>query len=208
MNLSIQKDTVFHELLAAQAQVAYEAAIEFHELSKDFTSINQRIQTLNEIEHRGDDLTHELQQKIVETFITPLDKEDLRVLSQALDDVTDMVEAAAVRIHLYNMEKPRPDLEPLVDGLVRTTELVVDAMKELRNGVHRTKKLEEKLKDIHTAENQNDHLFRDALKRLFQQNSDPLDVIKWKEIYDRIEVAVDKCEDIAKITGMILTKYA
>ncbi|HEY3781122.1 MAG TPA: DUF47 family protein [Fimbriimonadaceae bacterium] len=208
MNLSIQKDTVFHELLASQAEVAYAAAVEFHNLSKDFGGLAGHIDKLNKIESQGDDLTHELQTKVTDTFITPLDKEDLRLLSQALDDVTDMVEAAAVRIDLYNIDKPRLDLEPMVAGLVRATSLVVEAMKLLKNGIHKTKSFEEKLEQIHTAENENDVLFREALRSLFHEATDPLYVMKWKEIYDRVEVAVDKCEDIAKISGMILTKYA
>src|SRR5438045_8258108 len=101
---------------------------------------------MEEIEHEGDRLTHELQNKVTATFITPIDKEDLRDLSQALDDVIDLIEAAAVRADLYKLSEPRPDLAPLAALLVRATEVTADAVGELQLGFNRAS-LKEKLKD-------------------------------------------------------------
>jgi uncharacterized protein Yka (UPF0111/DUF47 family) len=141
--------------------------------------------------------------------MTPLDKEDLRDLSQALDDITDFVEAAAARTQLYRLSNPRPDLEPLAKLLVEAAEVVVTAVKELGNGFNKSTTLKGTLREIHSIENDSDIAFRTALASLFEQpNPDVLMVIKWKEIYDRIETAVDKCEDIAKIIGTIVVKYA
>lgn len=163
---------------------------------------------MEEIEHEGDRLTHELQNKVAITFITPIDKEDLRDLSQALDDVTDLIEAAAARAQLYKLAAPRPDLATLAELLVKATEVTADAVAELQLGFNR-ESIKEKLKEIHTLENASDRAFRTSLGFLFEESgSDALYVIKWKEMYDRIETAVDKCEDIAKIVGTMLVKYS
>jgi predicted phosphate transport protein (TIGR00153 family) len=207
--IKLGKETGFYNLLEAQAQVAVKAARLFHQMSQDLPNMGRYIEQLRDVEHEGDDLTHELQNKVASTFITPLDKEDLRDLSQALDDVTDVIEAAAVRAELYKLNEARPDLEPLVGCLLQATELTATAVGELRNGFHRSRILKDKLTEIHTIENESDYQFRKALAGLFDDPApDALNVIKWKEMYDRIEAAVDKCEDIAKIIGTVIVKYA
>ena len=207
MPLSFSKDVSFYRLLESQARVAVRAAQEFHSLSRDFSDLAKRAATMEEIEHEGDQLTHELQNKVAATFITPIDKEDLRELSQSLDDVTDLIEAAAARAHLYKLTEPRKDLGNLTELLVKSTEVTADAIAELQLGFNR-ESIKEKLKEIHTLENASDKAFRSSLATLFEEPGiDPLYLIKWKEMYDRIETAVDKCEDIAKVIGTMLVKY-
>jgi len=208
LQLKLSKDVGFYRLLESQARVAVRAANEFHSLSRDFTDLPGRAAIMEEIEHEGDLLTHELQNKVTATFITPIDKEDLRDLSQALDDVIDFIEAAAARAHLYKLTEPRPDLADLTSLLVKATEVTADAIAELQHGFNR-ESIREKLKEIHTLENASDQAFRSSLSSLFDDPSvDALYVMKWKEMYDRIETAVDKCEDIAKILGTMLVKYS
>ncbi len=207
MPLKLSKDVGFYRLLEAQARVAVRAAQEFHALSQNFTDLAGRAAVMEDIEHEGDQLTHELQNKVAATFITPIDKEDLRELSQALDDVTDFIEAAAARALLYNLKEPRPDLADISEILVRATEKTADAIAELQLGFQR-ETIKEKLKEIHTLENESDYAFRASLAKLFAEPEvDALYAIKWKEMYDRIETAVDKCEDIAKTLGTMLVKY-
>lgn len=209
MLLKLTRDVSFYRLLEAQARVAVRAAQEFHSLSQDdFVNLAEHAARMEEIEHEGDRLTHELQNKVSATFITPIDKEDLRDLSQSLDDVIDFIEAAAARAHLYKLTCARPDLSNLTELLVKTTEVVAEVISELQHGFER-KSIEEKLQEIHTLENASDDAFRTSLSRLFEEpNVEALYVIKWKEMYDRIETAVDKCEDIAKTIGTMLVKYA
>lgn len=204
-----QKDKNLFVLLEAQAQVALKSAHALHELSKDFSRMSELNEAIKKLEHEGDDLTHELQNRIATTFITPLDKDDLRALSQDLDDVTDFIEAAAARAELYGLKSPRPDLAPAVELLVQATELSERAVRSLQQGFSKSGPLRELLKEIHTVENASDRAFRQALKSLFDEPGiDALTVIKWKELYDRIETAVDKCEDIAATIGTIIDKYA
>ncbi len=207
--IKLGNESAFYGLLEAQARTAKKAAEAFLVLVKNFDKLSDHAQTIATIEHEGDLQTRELQNKIATTFITPLDKEDLRDLSHALDDVVDMIEAAAARADLYHLTGPRAELEPLAQLLVRVSDVTLEAVGELRTGLHKSETLGTRLEQIHELENESDHIFRTALASLFdQQNPDVLTVIKWKEIFDRVETAVDKCEDIAKILGTILVKYA
>jgi predicted phosphate transport protein (TIGR00153 family) len=209
MPLIVGKNTSFYQLLEAQAQVAVRAAQQFLILVKDFENLEAHAKTIDDMEHEGDELTHQLQNKVASTFITPLDKEDLRDLSQVLDDITDAIEAVAARAELYKLKVARPDLEPLAVLLVKATAITRDAVAELSNGFNRSTTLKDKLKEIHTVENESDQVFRRALGSLFEEPGiAALDVMKWKEVYDRIETAIDKCEDIAKIIGTVIVKYA
>ncbi len=178
-------------------------------LTADMVNVKAHARAMIDLEHEGDNLTHDLQNRVASTFITPLDKEDLRDLSQTLDDITDCIEAVAARAELYHITVARPDLPPMAATLVKTTEVVVQAVSMLRNGFSKAEPLKELLKEIHTLENESDRSFRKALQLLFEEpGADTLMIIKWKEIYDRVETAVDKCEDIAKIIGTVMVKYA
>lgn len=209
MRLKTRKESVLFDLLDAQANVATRAAAAFYAMAVDFTDLPTHATRISDLEHEGDDLTHELQNRIATTFITPLDKEDLRALSQALDDVTDYIEAAAARAELYSLSNPRGELEPAAKLLSEAAELTESAVRCLRGGFTTNLSLRETLKEIHTVENLSDRTFRTALKNLFDEPGiEALTVIKWKELFDRIETAVDKCEDIAAIIGTIIDKYA
>jgi predicted phosphate transport protein (TIGR00153 family) len=176
---------------------------------QDFENLEAHAKTIDDMEHEGDELTHQLQNKVASTFITPLDKEDLRDLSQVLDDIIDAIEAVAARAELYKLKVARPDLEPLAVLLVKATAITRDAVAELSNGFNKSTTLKDKLKEIHTVENESDQVFRRALGSLFEEPGiAALEVMKWKEVYDRIETAIDKCEDIAKIIGTVIVKYA
>lgn len=209
LKLNQRRDTSIYDLLESQARIATESGEAFLAMVQDFGNLAKHAVILDDLETQGDHLTHELQNKIATMFITPLDKEDLRELSQALDDVTDLIEAAAARAELYSLTGPRKDLLPAVELLVNLTRLTESAVKELRNGFTRSKTLRDTLRDIHTAENESDRVFRNALRDLFEEPGiDALTVIKWKEMFDRIENASDKCEHIAAIIGTIIDKYA
>jgi predicted phosphate transport protein (TIGR00153 family) len=191
-----------------QAEAAHRAAKEFHALTQDFEHMDGYIKRIEDIEHEADDLTHQLANKTDRTFVTPLDKEDLHDLSAGLDDITDFIEAATGRLALYQLTTPRPDLEPLVAILVEITRVTADAIAQLRHGRARDA-MHGVFVRIHELENESDEHFRKALADLFNApNPDPLMVMKWKEIYDRVEIAVDKCEDVANVIESVVVKYA
>jgi uncharacterized protein Yka (UPF0111/DUF47 family) len=202
------QDGVFYTLLEKQADAAVRAAKAFQTMTLNFANVRDHARQIEDIEHEADDLTHELAKKLNSTFVTPLDKDDLQALSSALDDITDAIEATAVRIVLYRLTTPRPDLTPLSGYLVAVTETTLEAVCALRNLKHH-EELQKTLIHIHEIENKSDDAFHQALDDLFNApNPDALMVIKWKEIYDRIEIAVDKCEDAANIVESVVIKYA
>jgi predicted phosphate transport protein (TIGR00153 family) len=207
MRLSKQ-DFSFHELLEAQADAAVRAAQAFHQLSRSFTGVAEQTRAIKQIETEADDITHQLANKISATFITPLDKEDLGILMGRLDDVTDAIEAAAGRILLYQLAEPRPDLEPFAQILAEVAVVLKGAVGALRQKKTRDA-MQEYFIEIHRLENESDTLYRKCLGTLLNApGADPIQVFKWKEIYDRIEIAVDSCEDVANAVESVVVKYA
>ncbi len=208
--LKLGHDVEFYSLLEAQAGVAQRAAASFLVFSQKFTDLEAQAEVIKAFEHEGDDLTRKLQSKILSTFITPLDKEDLRALSNALDDVTDGIEAAASRAALYRLESfPRAELAPMAQILVKMADLTVHAIGELRTNIHKSGTFQETIDQIHRLENEGDAIHRKALVELFNSEGiETLTVIKWKEVYDLVEDAFDVAENVAKVLGDVLTKYA
>jgi predicted phosphate transport protein (TIGR00153 family) len=204
----VNRDTTFYDLLEAQAETAHQAAIMFQHLTTDFTHLAEHVAAIDHLESEGDTLTHQLANKADSTFVTPLDKEDLHALSNSLDDITDMIDSCTARIELYEIKQPREDLEGLVKLLVEITEVTVTAVTFLRTLKSRDK-IHDILGRIHALENQADRRFRKALGALVNApNADPIEVMKWKEIYDRIERAVDQCERVANLVESVVIKYA
>jgi predicted phosphate transport protein (TIGR00153 family) len=209
MSLSIfGNDKIFFDLLNSMADAAIRAASEFHVLSKDFSNAREYTDKIKRIESEADEFTHHLANRLDATFITPFDKEDLRALACALDDVIDKIESAASHVTLYRLTQPRADLEPLVGKLVditKVTKTAVAALSDLK--LFRGNR--ELFIEIHRIENDNDVAYRQAISDLFNAiEPDALMIIKWKEIYDKIEKAVDMCEDVANIIESVVIKYA
>ncbi len=198
----------FYVLLEKQAEAAISAAKAFHTLTKEFANASAIVAQIEKIETDADGITHELANKIDSTFVTPLDKEDLHALSSGLDDITDMIEALAARISIYNITEVRPDFEPLVYKLVLVTQATQEAVVALRD-LRNRQAMQSAFIRIHDLENESDKSFRSALTTLFNSpDLDPIYVMKWKEIYDRVEAAADSCEDVANIVESVVVKYA
>ena len=202
------QDPVFYDLLEAQAETAHKAAQAFHSLTQDFGQAVQIAENVKRLEADGDSLTHELVNKADAKFITPLDKGDMHGLSQALDNITDTLEAAVARISLYQITQMRPDLTPMTERLVQITQATREGVNFLRH-MKDHDALAPLLVRIHDLENENDQSYRAALGTLLNQNgADPIQVIKWKEIYDRVELVADECERVADILESLVVKYA
>lgn len=202
------QDPVFYDLLEAQAEAAHKTAQAFHALTQDFGQAEQIAETVKRLESDADNLTHDLVNKADAKFITPLDKGDMHGLSQALDNITDTLESAVARIWLYQIKALRPDLPALTERLVSITQATREGVNFLRH-MKDHDALSPILVRIHNLENENDQLYRHALGALLNEsNADPINVIKWKEIYDRIEIVADECERVADILESLVVKYA
>ncbi len=202
------QDPVFYDLLEAQAEAAHKTAQAFHALTQDFGQAEQIAETTKRLESEADSLTHDLVNKADAKFITPLDKGDMHGLSQALDNITDTLEAAVARIWLYQIKTLRPDLAAMTERLVSITQATREGVAFLRH-MKDHGALSPILVRIHDLENENDQLYRHALGALLNEpNADPISVIKWKEIYDRVEIVADECERVADVLESLVVKYA
>ncbi|MHA2609667.1 MAG: DUF47 domain-containing protein [bacterium JZ-2024 1] len=161
---------------------------------------------IREYEHRGDEITHHTIRMLNMTFVTPIDREDIYRLIAEMDDIVDFTEAVSERLWLYKLRGQNPALKELAGILKESTARVVEALRALKEPRLRRKVLEI-LEKIHYLENQGDQSLRSALSSLFENNPNPLEVIKWKEIYENAEMAIDKCENVASIIESILVKY-
>jgi len=201
------KDLTSYTLLEKQTDAAYRAAAAFFALSKDFSGLAEYVSQVDEIEHEGDKLTQQLAKIIDSSNGIPISKRDLHSLSSQLDDITDCIEAATARIALYRLPAPRPDLEPLVRLLVQATKTTCDVIAGLRTAKDRAG-LSDTFIKMHRIEHESDQVYRQALATLLNSpDHDPILVIKWKEIYDTTERAIDKCKHATDIVQSILVKH-
>ena len=206
--LKLGKEETFFDLLESQAKIAVRAAETFSSLVNDLSAVKVHSEALLAIENEGDEVTHRLQNKLSGTFITPLDQEDLSQLSHLLDDVTDCIEAVGARIGMYRLTECRPDLIPFAENLLEVTKVTASAVVELHHQFHRSPTLPAVLVRIHTLENESDRLYRSAVTNLFDEVTDPIAILKWKEVYDRVEYAIDNCESLANVVENMIVKYA
>lgn len=159
-----------------------------------------------EVEQEGDMLTHDIMKKLNKTFITPIDREDLYALASRLDDVIDLIWSAADRMTVFKLRKATPEAISMSKDLLLTTKVINKTIGKLKekNYPH----VQELCIEINRLENRIDRDFRDALGKLFDEGNDPIFIIKWKEIYEILENASDRCEDVANIIEAIVLKHA
>jgi len=159
---------------------------------------------LEDFEHEGDKITHQIIRKLNRTFITPIDREDIHSLTVALDDVMDLIEAVAARMSLYKIKQPTEEARKLAQLILKSAEEIVKAVSNLE----RMDDVMEHCIEINRLENVADDICREAIAALFEKGNDPIEVIKWKEIYETLETATDRCEDVANIVESVALKNA
>jgi uncharacterized protein len=163
----------------------------------------QKQDVIKDIEHICDRLTHDIVVQLNRIFVTPLDREDIHELASSLDDVMDAIDAAAAVIRLYKIQQVRSGARRLVDIVCDAVDLIAEGMAALeqREGVL------ELAARISQLEHEADRVHQDAIAELFDQERDPIAVIKWKEIYDFLEAAMDRCEDVANVLEGVMVKH-
>jgi predicted phosphate transport protein (TIGR00153 family) len=201
----IPKEVRFFDYFEQQSRHILEASRLLLDLVQHFPDARAKVHSIKEIEHQGDAVTHEIVKKLNTTFITPLDREDIHALATRLDDVLDYIEAAAERLVVYRIKEPTSACRAMADVIVRTTEAMDRAIRCLRTmdaGFH------EHAVEVNRLENNADNLLRDSLAALFEEEGDPIEVIKWKEIYETMEIVTDRCEDVVNVIEGIILKMA
>jgi len=201
------KDHEFFDAFTAHALKSVEAAkmlVEMLEKPKEAADLATKI---NEAENRGDRLTHETVRKLHETWITPLDRNDIHALITRMDDVLDVIDAVSERVVLFEVTETRPYAVDIAKVLVRSCEKMHTAM-QLLPGLKKPSELLELCVEINKLENDADGIYRRAIAELFKPGNDPIEVMKWRDIYDNLEAATDRCEDVANIVEGVVLEYA
>jgi predicted phosphate transport protein (TIGR00153 family) len=201
----IPREERFFELFEDAAKNVVKGAELLAELVRNPARSQELRQSIEEVEHEGDITTHEIADRLNRTFVTPFDHEDIQALSGRLDDILDNIEATADRMYLYEAGEPSEEMGKLTEVLAEATKVVERAVGGLRDMRHPRRTLDYCI-EIHRLENVGDEESRLALAKLFR-GSDALHALKWKEIYDHVENAVDKCEDVASIVEGIVVKH-
>lgn len=169
--------------------------------------VGDLVKKIQDREHRGDSITHEIMSELNGTFITPFDREDIHRLASALDDILDNIDGATFRYSLYKIKQCPPDMAKLIEILDRS-------VLELHRGLHLIRNLKqgaeiaEVIKRVNECENEADAAFENAVASLFENEKDPIQVIKLKEIYVGLETATDKCEDAANVLEGLIIKHS
>ena len=176
-------------------------------LLEDFTDVPRKVQAIKEVEHKGDDITHRAFSRLHQQFITPFDRTEIHRLLSRIDDVLDLTDAACERIGLYEIDTILPDARELAGVLVAAAETMQEAVRGLRD-VKNPAQVLEACKQVNVCENQGDTLIRRAIADLFKGGHDPLFVMKWKEILDFIEDAIDRTEDVANVIEGVVLEHA
>jgi len=193
----------YFEKLAAKIE---EGGQFFLEMARHHNFSAARVSRLKEIEHEADIITHRTYEKMHKTFLTPLDREDIYALVNKMDSVLDMVEACAIRMYLYKVKQPAEEIFDLTRILLTAIAGIKKIMHALRDKKS-YKMILEVCVEINTLENEGDYVLRNAMARLFERERDAIELIKWKEIFERIEEAIDVCEDVSNIVEGIVLKH-
>ena len=203
----LPRDEKFYDFFENSVTKVVEGATQLEDLIRDFREVSLKAKKIKDTEHQGDVITHDTIEMLNRTFVTPLDREDIHNLISSLDDVLDYIEACAERLSLFRIGKTTEEAMLLVGVLVKTVKEMGQAVFKLR-GLKGADSIMKNCIEINRLENEGDYVCRAAVAKLFEPENDPLYVIKWKEIYETLENAIDRCEDVANVLEGIMLKNA
>ncbi|MFN8621103.1 MAG: DUF47 family protein [Chloroflexota bacterium] len=200
----IPKDEKFFDLFTADGDNLVKAAAELEEMVRVYDALDDRVARIRTLEHAGDEIDEALEERLERAFVTPFDREDIHELTVRLDDVVDGIQEVAETLVIYGVTQPTDEARQLAKLLSDQAVEIAAALRKLEG----LKGLEPHLKAIHDLENQADGLSRSAIARLFRGEFETLDVIKWRDIYNALEEAIDAGEDAGEVMERMLHKGA
>lgn len=201
------RDTKFYDLFEQETANVVTAAEKLVDLFDNYEDVEAKAQQLKDFEHRGDIITHQVIARVHRTFVTPLDREDITLLAHSLDDVMDFIEAAGRTAFLYRIAQPTERARQLASIVARVAHKLDEVMPALRRR-DQFKWILEQCVEINSLENEADDVHHAALAELFHDCTDACEIIKWRELYQHMEDATDRGEDVANVLEGIVLKYA
>lgn len=202
----IPRDERFFELFEKATTVAVAGAETLEAMLANIGQAEEYRRRIADLEHEGDSIIHEVMDKLNRTFVTPIDPEDIRAIASRLDDIIDFTQASAERIVLYQVTELNPACQDLAAVLTQATKEVQLVVRLLRDFGQR-KAILELCIEINRLENSGDKVYREAMGNLFRQG-DMMELIRWKEIFEQVEQAIDECEDLADVIESVVVKHA
>ncbi len=201
-----QRTGEFFDLFMESARNLVESTELLKDLVEDYRDVDLKVHRIQDREHEGDRITHTIIQRLNTSFVTPMDREDIYQLATALDDVLDAVEAVSDQFLLHGIEQPLPQMKAQVDVLLRAAQQSEEALKLLPR-MDRAR-LEPYWIEINSLENEGDQIYRHAVAELFSGDHRAMDVLRWKEVIEDLEEALDGLENVANIIEAIVLKHA
>jgi uncharacterized protein len=201
----LPREDKYFDMFNRMASQMTECALLLQKLFSDFDNRVAYADKIKDVEHNCDLLTHEIVKKLNQTFITPIDREDIHALASGLDDIVDAIEYTAKRVILYRVEGPTEHARRMIDVLVRIVASLETAVRSLENDSDQVLK---ECITIHGLENEGDTYHHEAIDELFAQETNPIKLLKMKELYAKMERTIDKCEDVSNILESIVLKNA
>ena len=202
----IPKEEKFFKLFKDMTENIIDGAKLLKDMLDNFDNPTESQRKIKDVEHKGDSITHDIIQMLNKTFVTPLDREDIYALASKLDDILDLIDASAQRVIMYNVDSIPAEAKSLGFIILQSCYAVDKAVAML--GKKTNEQIFAACVEINALENEADRVSREAISRLFDEEKDPIQLIKWKEIYETLERATDKCEDAANILESVVVKNA
>jgi predicted phosphate transport protein (TIGR00153 family) len=206
--MALTRDDVFFNAFDTHAAKSVEASKLLVEMLADISKAPKLSKRIKDLEHEADKITHDCVAALHQTWITPLDREEIHALISRLDDVLDSIEAASERVILFEISEVTPEVKDLAQAVVASCEAMHSAVQSLRDINKQSKKILALCVEINKHENTADLAYRTAVAKLFKPGNDPLLVMKWRDIYDHLETATDQCEDVANIIEGVVLEHA
>jgi len=206
MNFLFPKQPEFFEYFKDLSISLKEIAELFYKFSKEFKDADQYSRKAKEVEGKADNITHEIIRKLSETFITPFDREDIHLLANEIDDILDLIEDVIRNIHTYNITEKNKHFEEFGGLILKASEDMEKLIHKCFLGKKYAHKVDDLVIQIHHLEDEGDHVFKSALKELFEKEKDPIALIKWKDILEDLEEIMDKFQQVCITTESIIIK--
>lgn len=201
------KNDKFYAGFEQAADNNLKAAKELVNLFKNYNGLQKSKQHVDDLEHKGDEICHDIYRELDRSFITPIDREDITALVKSLDDVIDLIHASIEYLDTYGVQKPTPVALSFAEVILESAKIIQTVIPKLRKR-NTFSLVRDSVTQLHQLENKADKLLHTGLRGLFKNPKDPIEVIKWEKIYQTMEEVTDKCEDIADVLRSIITKYA
>lgn len=202
-----KNDFDYFDMFARAVDFSHQAATMLESVLKNFDvdTLPEKMKELHIIEHTADIAKHDMMQELSHAFITPLEREDIMALIQAIDDVTDATEDVLMRMYMFNVLSVREDAIEFTGLIVKCCNAMKDTMKEFRN-FRKSGSIHENIVEINRLEEDGDQLYMKSVRKLYLSSKDPVELMVWREIYDRLEKCCDACEDVANVVESVIMK--